>query len=48
MTKEEIEIMVEALREIASYTRGVFGLPTEEAMIAIIALDKIGVISEDS
>jgi hypothetical protein len=48
MGKEEIEIMVEALREISTYTRGVFGLPTEEAVIAIIALDKIGVSNEDS
>lgn len=40
--------MVEALREISTYTRGVFGLPTEEAVIAIIALDKIGVSNEDS
>ena len=48
MTKEQIEIMVEALREISAYTRGIFGLPTEEAVIAIIALDKAGVTNEDS
>lgn len=49
MSKEDIDIMIDALKEISTYTRGIFGLPTEEAVIAIIALDKIGVnANEDS